>query len=262
MYAEFDGLYPLVIGLPDTEQVAELTSCARTSSHMVSTNPTQARDSGPDVRRLKRARRKFLSYFPEGFRDEDYIERGYKWDAHCQWREALGQNTFRTLLKQGRYEEIALRALRIEGRTNLIFSFEKMALRDGIRGKGAEIFAKALYQFLHGRGSPRKRFEDWVAALRALPRKQTRVVTWPVATVFGFLAQPDQHLFVKPNVMRRAAEELGLSFKYTSKPNWETYASALELAGELKRTLRDLRPKDMIDIQSFLWVQGSDEYPS
>ncbi|HEV2017467.1 MAG TPA: hypothetical protein VGQ98_04075 [Gemmatimonadaceae bacterium] len=23
---------------------------------------------------------------------------------------------------------------------------------------------------------------------------------------------------------------------------------------------RDLRPRDMIDIQSFLWVQGSDEY--
>ena len=24
--------------------------------------------------------------------------------------------------------------------------------------------------------------------------------------------------------------------------------------------LRDLRPRDMIDIQSFIWVQGSDEY--
>ena len=25
--------------------------------------------------------------------------------------------------------------------------------------------------------------------------------------------------------------------------------------------LADLRPRDMIDLQSFLWVQGSDEYP-
>jgi hypothetical protein len=24
--------------------------------------------------------------------------------------------------------------------------------------------------------------------------------------------------------------------------------------------LADMRPRDMIDIQSFLWVQGSDEY--
>ena len=24
--------------------------------------------------------------------------------------------------------------------------------------------------------------------------------------------------------------------------------------------VRDLKPRDMIDIQSFIWVQGSDEY--
>ena len=217
--------------------------------------------AGPP-RQIKAARAKFLSYFPEGFRDEDYIERGYKWDAHCQWREALGQSTFKTLLRQKRYEEIALRALRNEGRTNLIFSFEKMALRDGVRGAGAGRFAKGLYAFLHGRGTPERKFTNWVEALHTLPRKQTRVVTWPVTTVFGFIAQPEQHLFIKPIVMRRAAEALGMHFAYASKPNWETYASALELAAALKRELRDLGPRDMIDIQSFFWVLGSDEYPA
>jgi len=33
-----------------------------------------------------------------------------------------------------------------------------------------------------------------------------------------------------------------------------------ERARVVSRDLRDLRPRDMIDIQSFLWVQGSDEY--
>jgi len=28
----------------------------------------------------------------------------------------------------------------------------------------------------------------------------------------------------------------------------------------VRSDLRDLRPRDMIDVQSFLWVQGSDEY--
>jgi len=28
----------------------------------------------------------------------------------------------------------------------------------------------------------------------------------------------------------------------------------------VRRDLKDLRPRDMIDLQSFLWVQGSDEY--
>ena len=30
---------------------------------------------------------------------------------------------------------------------------------------------------------------------------------------------------------------------------------------ELRAGLHDMRPRDMIDLQSFLWVQGSDEYP-
>lgn len=212
---------------------------------------------------MRAARRKFLSYFPDGFDDADYIERGYKWQAHCQWREALGQATFKQLLRQRRYQEIAQRAVRIEGRTHLIFSFEKMALRDGIRNDDdAGRFAKGLYAFLHGSGSAPDKFRRWVGALASLPRKQTRVVTWPVTTVFGFIAQPERHLFIKPNVMRRAAEAMGLPFDYTSKPNWDTYASALQFGAALKRELRDLKPRDMIDIQSFIWVQGSDEYPS
>jgi hypothetical protein len=228
---------------------------------MASTINSKVARAPASSREMRTARRKFLGYFPDGFRDEDYIERGYKWEAHCQWREALGQATFASLLREGRFEEIAMRALRIEGRTNLIFSFEKMALRDGVKGKGAEIFARGLYNLLHGRGSPARRFDAWIAALSKLPRRQTRVLTWPVATVFGFIADPKEHLFIKPNVMRRAADTLGLQFDYVSRPNWETYAEALKLAQGLKRELSDLGPRDMIDIQSFLWVQGSDEYP-
>jgi hypothetical protein len=229
------------------------------------TNQAQAGNaealSGP---RRKSARRKFLSYFPDGFQDESYLdsERDYKWQAHLQWREALGEPTFAALMSERRYEEIAGRALRIEGRTNLIFSFEKMALRDGVKGTGARTFAKGLYAFLHGEGSPEIRFDGWIKALDALPRKQTRVVTWPTATVFGFIAEPARHLFIKPNVMRRAAAALGIPFHYVSRPNAETYAHALGLAKELRRALGDMKPKDMIDLQSFLWVQGSDEYPS
>ena len=34
-------------------------------------------------------RRKFLKFFPGGFRDEKYIawERDYKWNAHTKWEE-------------------------------------------------------------------------------------------------------------------------------------------------------------------------------
>lgn len=40
----------------------------------------------------------------------------------------------------------------------------------------------------------------------------------------------------------------------------EIYAGFLDLAQALRRGVTGLRPRDMIDIQSFIWVQGSDEY--
>ena len=67
--------------------------------------------------------------------------------------------------------------------------------------------------------------------------------------------------FLKPNVTRGAAEACGLSLGYRSRPNWDTYASLLNLARTVRRDVLDLGPRDMIDMQSFLWVQGSDEYP-
>ncbi len=211
-----------------------------------------------------RCRRKFLYYFPGGFQDETYLgwERDYKVAASRRWAEELGAAELRRLLRQKDYKEIARRAVAIESRTNLIFSYEKMALRDAVGDtKGAREFAIGLQRFLAGRKSPSRLFDEWCETVGGLPRRGSRVLTWPVVTVFGFLAQPQKHFFIKPNVMKRAAEAYGFPFAYVSKPSSPTYLSALAFADKVRRDLRDLRPRDMIDIQSFLWVQGSDEYP-
>jgi hypothetical protein len=130
-------------------------------------------------------------------------------------RHTLGQASFRKLLRAGKHREIAAQAVAIEARTNLLFSFEKMALRDGIKSPaGARTFAQGLYDFLHGTRNMEERFTRLREAVAALPRRQTRVLTWPVVTAFA-----------------------------------------------VRKDLPDLHPRDMIDIQSFLWVQGSDEYP-
>jgi hypothetical protein len=210
-----------------------------------------------------RCRRKFLRFYPGGFRDDDYaaLERDYKWQAHEQWEQQLNPATFRALLRDGKHAEVATRAVRIESRTNLLFSFEKIALRDAIsRPTGARLFAEGLDAFLHGSGAARRKFERWVEVVGALPRRQTRVLTWPIVTVFGFIALPEEHVYLKPTVTRLAARAYGFPFAYASRPNWETYASLLDFARTLARDQRDLRPRDMIDLQSFIWVQGSDEY--
>jgi hypothetical protein len=212
-----------------------------------------------------KCRRKFLRFFPKGFRDETYLawERDYKWETHQRWEEALNRDEFRRLLAKREFAEIAARAVRTEQRSrhSMIFSFEKMALRDAVKSAGgARAFATGLYEFLHGSGSDEARFVTWCETVAALPRKQTRVLTWPLVTVFGFIAQPDRHIFLKPLVTKTAARKYGFDFNYHSKPNWGTYASLLEFAKTVRRDLRDLRPRDMIDLQSFIWVQGSDEY--
>lgn len=212
----------------------------------------------------ERCRRKFLRYFPEGFRDAKYVdwERGYKWAAHEAWRESLGREELERLLAAGDHAEAAARAVRIESRTNLLFSFEKMALRDAVKAEGgAKLFAEGLHDLLHGAGGARLRFERWIEVVDSLPRRQTRVLTWPLVTVFGFLAQPREHLFLKPNVTRRAAAAYGFELPYRSRPNWEAYAGLHEFAARIAVDNRDLAPRDMIDLQSFMWVMGSDEYP-
>lgn len=210
-----------------------------------------------------RCRRKFLRFFPGGFADETYIdwERGYKWAAHERWEAELGAERFRAMLRRGEHAEIARIAVATESRTNLLFSFEKMALRDAVRpAGGARAFAEGLYELLHGRGGDESRFERWCEVIAALPRRQTRVLTWPLVTVFGFIAQPERHIFLKPNVTRAAAREYGVELAYVSRPNWTTYASLLDFAERVRRDQRALGPRDMIDLQSFIWVQGSDEY--
>lgn len=211
----------------------------------------------------QRCREKFLRFFPAGFADETYLdwERNYKWEAHERLCASLRRSQLRSLLDAGDYQAVAKHAVTIESRTNLLFSFEKMALRDALKERaGARAFAEGLYEWLHGRGTDQYRFEAWIETVAALPRRQTRVLTWPVVTIFGMIAAPEKHIFVKPMVTRTAAREYGCEFHYQSRPNWATYVSMLEFAEQVREDQADLGPRDMIDLQSFIWVQGSDEY--
>jgi hypothetical protein len=208
-------------------------------------------------------RKKFVRFFPKGYADTKYQawERDYKWNAHLEWEKQLNREEYKRLLNEGKYAEIALRAVKIETRTNLLFSFEKMALRDAVKPpKGAKAFAIGLFDYVYGTDPIRERFERFTEVLSTLPRKQTRVVTWPLQTVFGFIANPKEHIFLKPRVTMAAAEEYDFPFDYRSRPNWDTYKSLLDFAKQVKKDTADLKPRDYIDLQSFIWVMGSSEY--
>ena len=211
-----------------------------------------------------RCRRKFLHYFPNGFVDLKYRawERGYKEEAHLAFQQQLNINEYQRLLKQGEYQHIALTVIRIEAKTNLLFSFEKMALRDAVKSiDAAKIFAIGLFNYIYGAESVQQRFIAFSEIIGSLPRKQTRVLTWPLQTIFGFLANPKEHFFLKPRVTQLAADKYKYHLNYKSKPNWETYQNVLGFGKQIRKDNADLKPKDNIDLQSFIWVMGSDEYP-
>ena len=213
--------------------------------------------------KIAAAQQRFREFYPDGFRDADYVEleRRYKWDAHRRFAAELARPEYEQLLRRGAYDDIARRAVRIESATNLLFSFEKIAIRDAVRSEaGAKLFAEGLHDFLWGPGPPDRRFGRWRDAVAELPRTRTRVLTWPVLTAFGFIARPRVHLMLKPLVTRRAAAAYGYDLHYRPTPSWSTYRSLLGFARVLRADLAEWRPRDLIDIQSFIWVLGSAEY--
>lgn len=221
------------------------------------------RGDKPQQYNSKNCIKKFLYYFPKGFTDPKYLnwERNYKWDAHLSWEEQLSKPLFAKLLLQKRYSEICQAAIKIESKTNLLFSFEKMALRDAVKGDGAKSMAIGLFDYLYSKDDPSKRFMGFVNILATLPRRQTRVLTWPLQTVFGFIASPGDHIFLKPKVTKVAAVKYGYDLMYESGPKWRVYENALKFAYKIREDTRSLKPRDMIDLQSFIWVLGSEEYP-
>ncbi|HEY1905054.1 MAG TPA: hypothetical protein VGG91_03375 [Myxococcaceae bacterium] len=213
----------------------------------------------------RRCRRKFLRYFPRGFQDPTYRdwERDYKVAVHADWQQVLRKSRLELLIQEKRFREAAQLAVQVEQRSRhpMLFSFEKMALRDAIRSdSAASAFVLGLHAFLHGAAPRRERFLAFGRVLDGLPRRQSRVHTWPLHTVFGFIARPRHEMFVKPLTVRRAAAAYGFELQYASRPGWTTYASVLRFAEQIRRDLHDLAPRDMIDLQSFIWVIGASEY--
>jgi hypothetical protein len=196
--------------------------------------------------------------------DENYFawERNYKVEAHRSWNAMLNHGEFAALLRAGEYEEVAMRALRIELCTNLNLLVRKngAARRRQVEGWRADI-RQRVYDLIYSKSRDKEKFDRWCVVVGSLPHRKTRVLTRPIATVFGFIALPRFRFFYNPTVTRAAAQACGYPIRYNSRPSWESYKQVLEFARVVRRDLSALRPRDMIDIQSFLWVQSSAEYP-
>ena len=204
---------------------------------------------------------KFLKLFPQGFNDPRYFieERDYKWAAHEKFKESLGDGKGRDLLDRGEITELAQRALAVCSKVNLLSPYENMAFHDALQNRPAAAhYFTALFNLLEAEKITKGILEPYLDAVIQLPREEgkARVATWPVTSLFPFLAQPDRHMFLKPGVTAEAAESLSFDLRYDPQPNWKTYESLLRMGSAYRELVHYLGLRDFIDVQSFIWVAG------
>ena len=210
----------------------------------------------------------FNNLFPLGFADPKYLsgegvedggagnERDYKWKVHERFLETLGEGRAERLLSENMIPELIERICVIAN-INLLSLYESSAFREGIRADeaAARTYLEALFEFI--RSGPEKRtFEALADALHGLPIEEgrARAATWPVLTLFPYLAQPSRFMFLKPGATKECAARLRFDLRYDSALNWETYERLMVMSEQLLERLRPLGARDFIDVQSFVWV--------
>lgn len=192
----------------------------------------------------------FLKEYPGGFYGEKFLtqEREYKIAAHRLTRELLAKSDSHRLLSRD-IDEFIQRALRVVNATNLIFPNEKMSLRDGLgEASHRRSFAQALFELLHGTQPLEHRFTKFAEVLGTIGAGK-----WTIASYFSFLYSPSDYVFLKPAVTQHAAQVCAFEIHYRSELNFRTYERVQAFARYLMESTAEIKPRDMIDIQSFMW---------
>lgn len=202
---------------------------------------------GPNWFGYAGARARFLHWFAGGFKSPAYLkdERDYKLRAKAQLEQTTSIAEAATGSGHG---EAVLRAYRA---TNLLYPIEKTRMQGLLRGADGDAFVRAAARLALGEGKPALR------AMETLLRPHDNA-KWTVVTYLPYLWRPDEHIFLKPEVTKDFAERVGhgLAHSYSAELDYGIYEDLLDMAGAIRQFVVDLEPRDMIDIQSVIWVVG------
>jgi hypothetical protein len=192
----------------------------------------------------------FQKKYPDGFYGKAFLdsERKYKVKAHTLAKELLNKDNFDQLIKSSQ-NDIATSYAKKIARTNLIFPNEQMSLKDGlISVDNQKIFSVTLRDLLYGDQDLKTRFESFANVL-----EEIKASKWTIASYYLFIFFPEKYMFVKPTVTQNTAEICGYDIHYKPQLNWLTYKSVLDFSNYLFQEISVLKPRDMIDVQSFMW---------
>lgn len=203
----------------------------------------------PDYFGFDGAIARFRGYFPAGFADPDYVatERDYKIQAVQKIGEMLSLDQARAGGEAAR--TAAVRAFRS---TNLVFQVEKARIKQVLSSPQGDAFLAGAVRFTEG--DTAVGMDQMSAAIRA-----ESAPSWPMLTYLPFMWRPDRHMFLKPQVTCDFAYRVGHAFGHDYEQGVvpAVYESLLDLVDETRREIAVLDPRDLIDVQSFIWVVGA-----
>lgn len=209
--------------------------------------------------------RVFESLFPGGFSDPAWLSavRGAGEKRRKCHRDATIQAARAELaveVLEGAIERdpsLALRALtRVLAATDLVGSKDSGALRRSPREHHADL-ARAIRDVLWGTAPYAERLGRYLTVLRRTPER----VTWPLATAPAALVHPDEHVVVKPSLVRQQAlwmalptEARGRDLSAGPSPDLYRRAQAMMIALRERLARAGHAPRDLLDVHDFVRV--------
>jgi hypothetical protein len=121
-------------------------------------------------------------------------------------------------------------------------------------GDKAGLFVRGLRSWIAG---------DRPEGFRLLHRAcDGRRASWPMFTIFPGLADPNKDAILRPNAVKTFATAVRSSFLqiYESSPSLPVYEAFLQMLDQAAEAIVEERPRDYVDLASFLWVATS--YPA
>lgn len=235
-------------------------------------------DSGAVTAYLQRLRLHFPSFRAFGSRGGEALdssERHYKVELVLLFRQKLAMALQRLPVDLGAREQVGGNLVELftgklsGGKPQILVWYGYYGPLARLDASGKSEFAALTANLLYGPASLGSRVDEFVFSFKELvsPYLDERA-SWPamsrsIPSFLLMLADPSVHAIVKTEEFRRAVESF-TGKKLPAQPlTGGDYIELLDFLASLRDALEaeGLRPRDMIDTQTFIWV-GDAEYTS
>jgi len=211
----------------------------------------------------------FEQIFPGGFGGEKFTNEergqpgakgkaGFKEAAITLARQELSLERF----ESGDTEALFDSAKKVLQATTIVFPMEGPIPFAKMDTDGRKRALEKMKELLHGEGDYGNRLESFAGAMSFKDKKdEPKAATWPFATLFAALFNPDEFTCVKPTAFASQGATLGLPVEKSQPVSAAGYRQFLAVATKTRELLDEAgqRPRDLMDVYSFIWRTHHDK---